>query len=92
MKQSLKFNDGTVCENSHAMENGYGLYIYLGGGISMIDALGILSDSKKTSQIQYNYNKVKLVFDGYTKPVTINDIGTAITAIMVKDGEQNGKN
>lgn len=92
MEQSLTFNDGTICENSHAMEMGHGLYVFFGGGISMVDVLRILSDSEKTSRIQYNYNKVTLVFEGYTKPVTVNDEGTAITAILAKDGTNDGSN
>jgi hypothetical protein len=70
------------------MENG--LYVFFGGGLSIIDVLLILSDNDKTSRIQYTYWKVELVFEGYTKPVMINDDGTAITAILVKDGASNG--
>ena len=92
MEQSLTFNDGTICKDSHAMEMGNGLYVYFGGGLSIIDVLLILSDNDKTSRIQYNYNKVTLIFDGYTKPVTINDEGTAITAILAKDGANDGSN
>ena len=36
--------------------------------------------------------KVELVFEGYTKPVMINDEGTAITAMLVKDGANDGSN
>jgi hypothetical protein len=74
------------------MESGNGLYLYFGGGISMMDVLLLLSDSNKTSRIQYNYWKVELVFEGYTKPVMINDEGTAITAMLVKDGANDGSN
>jgi hypothetical protein len=70
------------------MENG--LYVFFGGGLSIIDVLLILSDNDKTSRIQYTYWKVELIFEGYTKPVMINDDGTAITAILVKDGASNG--
>ena len=87
MEQNLTFNDGTVFENSHAMEMGNGLYVYFGGA-SMLDVLQVLSDSEKTSRIEYNYNKVTLVFEGYTKPKTINDEGTAITGILEKDGAE----
>jgi hypothetical protein len=72
------------------MESGNGLYLYFGGGISMMDVIRILSDSNKTSRIQYTYWKVELVFEGYTKLVMINDEGTAITAMLVKDGVNNG--
>ena len=92
MEQSLTFNDGTICKDSHAMESRNGLYLYFGGGISMMDVIRILSDSNKTSRIQYNYWKVELVFDGYTKPVMIHDEGTAITAMLVKDGANDGSN
>ena len=91
MVQSLTFNDGTTFENSRAMEMGKGLYVYFGSGISMVDVLLTLADSEKTSKIQYNYNKVTLTFEGYTKPVTINDDGAAIAAILAKDGANNGK-
>lgn len=91
MEQSLTFNDGTICKDSHAMESRNGLYLYFGGGISMMDVIRILSDSNKTSRIQYTYWKVELVFEGYTKLVRINDEGTAITAMLVKDGANNGE-
>ena len=91
MEQSLTFNDGTICKDSHAMESGNGLYLYFYGGISMMDVIRILSDSNKTSRIQYTYWKAELVFDGYTKPVMINDDGTAITAMLVKDGANDGE-
>lgn len=91
MEQSLTFNDGTICKDSHAMETRNGLYLYFYGGISMMDVIGILSDSNKTSRIQYTYWKAELVFDGYTKPVMINDEGTAITAMLVKDGANDGE-
>jgi hypothetical protein len=74
------------------MESGNGLYLYFGGGISMMDVLLLLSDSNKTSRIQYTYGKVELVFEGYTKPVMTNDEGTAITAMLVKDGANDGSN
>jgi hypothetical protein len=73
------------------MESRNGLYLYFGGGISMMDVL-LLSDSNKTSRIQYTYGKVELVFEGYAKPVMINDEGTAITAMLVKDGANDGSN
>jgi hypothetical protein len=73
------------------MESGNGLYLYFGGGISMMDVILLLSDSNKTSRIQYTYGKVELVFEGYTKPVMINDEGTAITAMLVKDGANDGE-
>ena len=92
MDESLTFNDGTKCKDSHAMEMGNGLYVYFGEGTSMIDVLLILSDSNKTSRIQYNYYKVQKVFEGYTRPATINDDGKAITAILEKDGANNGGN
>ena len=91
MEQSLTFNDGTICKDSHAMERGNGLYLYFGGGISMMDVILLLSDSNKTSRIQYTYWKVELVFEGYTKPVMIYDEGTAITAMLVKDGANDGE-
>ena len=87
MNQSLIFNDGTVFENSHAMEMGSGLYVYFGGA-SMLDVLQILSDREKTSRIQYNFNSVELVFEGYTKPKLINDEGTAITGLLAKEGAE----
>jgi hypothetical protein len=85
VEQSLIFNDGTKCEDSHVMEMGPGLYINFGGGISMSEVLQILSDSERLSRIQYVYGKTKLVFEGYVKPVTINDEGTAITGILEKE-------
>ena len=91
MEQSLTFNDGTICKDSHAMESGNGLYLYFGGGISMMDVILLLSDSNKTSRIQYTYWKVELVFEGYIKPVMIHDEGTAITAMLVKDGANDGE-
>ena len=92
MEQSLTFNDGTIYKDSHAMESGNGLYLYFGGGISMMDVILLLSDSNKTSRIQYTYWKVELVFEGYTKLVRINDEGTAITTMLVKDGVNDGSN
>ena len=92
MEQSLTFNDGTIYKDSHAMESGNGLYLYFGGGISMMDVILLLSDSNKTSRIQYTYWKVELVFEGYIKPVMIHDEGTAITAMLVKDGANDGSN
>lgn len=88
MTQSLTFDDGTVFESSKAMESIYGLYLYFGGGQGMTDVVSVLSDNKKTKRIQYDYYKVKLVFEGYTELITISDEGNAITAIMGKVGAE----
>jgi hypothetical protein len=91
--ETLTLNDGTVYQDSYASESCYGLYVRFGGGLSMIDVLLILADSGKTSRITYTCNKVEIVFEGYTKPVAINDEGNGvITALLKKEVVADGSN
>ena len=51
MDQYLTLNDGTVLDNSYAIENGGVLWLYVYAPLTMAQVFGMLNDPEKTAQI-----------------------------------------
>lgn len=81
----LTINDGTVFENSHAIENGGSLFIYVQDGQSGIrDVFNAFADPEKTVSIQFENIAGELItFTGYNRLIAVRDEGRGlITAVL----------
>ena len=81
----LILNDGTIFENSHAIENGNNLYVYIQDGTSGIrDVFDAFIDPAKTSRIEFvGYDGNTIVFRGYNRLIAVRDEGREqITAVL----------
>lgn len=86
MERYLKLNDGTILSDSQAYDDGKGLNIIIGDkSLDILQTVLLLSNKENTQKIIYHYYKVELVFDGYTKLVSVRDEGTMITATLKKE-------
>lgn len=90
MNEYLKFSDGSVIPG-HAREGINALFLYL-EDTGMEAAQALLSDPENVKTIIYHYYKVDLTFEGYTQLAAINEDGGIITAMLEKDGADNGEN
>ena len=89
-QQKLTFKDGTVF-NGRASESAYGIYLYIEGQ-TVNEVVSILSDSEKTSRIEYECNSAVIVYEGYTEIFSIGKTGEAVSAILQKGGVNDGNN
>jgi hypothetical protein len=86
MERYLKLNDGTILADSQAYDDGKGLNIIIGDkSLDILQTVLLLSNKENTQRIIYHYYKVELVFDGYTKLVSVRDEGTMITVTLKKE-------
>ncbi len=81
----LTLSDNTVFENSHAIESGTNLHIYVRDGQSGIrDVFEAFIDPQKTIEIQFEDLEGKtVVFHGYNRLIAVRDEGRGlITAVL----------
>ncbi len=81
----LTLSDGTIFQNSHAIENGTNLYIYVQDGQSGIrQVFEAFIDPQKTAEIQYEDMAGQVtVFNGYIRLIAVRDEGKGlITAVL----------
>lgn len=91
MEQYLKMADGSILKNSYARESQYGLYVYiLDAEYNMVSAFSLLTNTEAVREITYHYYKAELVFDGYTKLVSIQSEGDRIIAMLTKEKDVSG--
>jgi hypothetical protein len=86
MERYLKLNDGTILSDSQAYDDGNGLNVIIGDkSLDILQTILLLSNKENTKRIIYHYYKAELVFDGYTKLVSVRDEGTIITVTLKKE-------
>lgn len=84
----LTLNDGTVFENSHAIENGGSLFIYVQDGQSGIrDVFEAFIEPEKTAEIRFEgFDGNVSVFTGYNRVIAVRDEGKGlITAVLCRN-------
>jgi hypothetical protein len=88
MDEYLKFGNDEIIPGK-ARESGNNLFVYL-YDTSMDDALALLTVPENMETVIYHYYKVELTFTGYTKLAVANNEGYRISAMLEKDGANNG--
>ena len=83
--ETLTLNDGTVLENSSAIQSG-DLFLYV-NGLSMKDVFLLLDDQEKTEKIIYTRNNgSEMIYLGYEKLIAVRDEGNnLITAVLRRE-------
>ena len=86
MDERLMLSDGTAFLDSHALQNGNLLFVYIKDENSDIRTVfDALYDSTKTNRITYYLYKSEIVFDGFTKLMSVRDEDNGmITAYLKK--------
>lgn len=64
--ETLTLNDGTVLENSYAVETMNNLFLYIRNGMTMMQVFMLMFDPNKISMIKYTAGTVVTEFGGYT--------------------------
>ena len=83
--QTLTLNDGTLLENSDAIETDVGLFLYISAGLTLLEVATLLSDPEKTKKIVYTSGTDKTTFRSYKKLTSVRDEGTGrISATLRK--------
>lgn len=84
--ENLRLNDGTVLEDSSAIQSGGELFLYM-RGISFADGFRAISEKGRTKKIVYTDNGgEKTEFAGFIRPVALRDEGDGlVTAALRKE-------
>ena len=64
--ETLTLNDGTVLENSYAVETMNNLFLYIRNGMTMMQVFMLMFDQSKIELIKYTAGTVVSEFGGYT--------------------------
>ena len=88
--QKLTRKDGTVYENSRALESSDLLYVYVKDGSDIRDVGLNFLDPEKVQEIKFTYSDAEIIFRGYTKVTLLKDEGTFISVILKKE-DSNGQ-
>lgn len=92
MDEYLAFGNGQEVKGK-ARQNDDILFVYLEDKtMDLYQAFALLSVQENVEKIRYHYYKADLIFEGYTRITLLNDDGNRITAILVKDGANDGSN
>ena len=71
-EERLTFNDGTVLENTTAIQDGDSLYLYMNDdNVTMHDAFLLLEDAEKTQTIVGHQYGIDTEYVGYTDLTSI---------------------
>lgn len=92
MDEYLAFGNSQEVKGK-ARQNDDILFVYLEDKtMDLYQAFALLSVQENVEKIRYHYYKVDLIFEGYTRITLLNDDGNRITAMLVKDGANDGSN
>ena len=82
--ETLTLNDGTVLENSHAIENNDKLFVYVENGSTLAEVFALLIDPEKTETIIKKAPGMDdQTFEGFTKLIAVQDQENGfITAVL----------
>ncbi len=87
---TLTLSDGTVFQNSHAIENGANLHIYIQDGQSGIrEVFEAFIDPEKTAEITFrDIGDQTAVFHGYNKLIAVRDEGRGLITAQLTISQQ----
>ena len=85
MNESLTLNDGTVLEQSSAVES-TDLFVYVNGH-GMADVFGLLIDPEKTEKIIYTMvNGSEVTYSNYQHLIAVRDEGNGLITAVLRKG------
>ena len=64
--ETLTLNDGTVLNNSYAVETLDNLFLYVRNGMTMMQVFMLMMDTNKIEQITYTAGTAVAEYSGYT--------------------------
>ena len=83
--ETLTLNDGTVLENSHAIENNDRLFIYVENGSTISQVFEIFIDPEKTKKITFtNLDSSQITWRGYKRLMDVRDEEHGLITAMLK--------
>lgn len=85
MESKLTLNDGTILEDSEALESDGKLFIYIRNGMGLREVFEQLIEPEKTKKIIREQYGIKATLRGYKKLIAARDEGNGlITAVIEK--------
>lgn len=83
--ETLTLNDGTVLENSHAIENNDMLFIYVENGSTISQVFEIFIDPEKTKKITFTrLGGAVITWRGYKRLMDVRDEEHGLITAMLK--------
>ena len=64
--ETLTLNDGTVLQNSYAVETIDNLFLYIRNGMNMMQVFPLVADTTKITEITFTAGETIVVYGGYT--------------------------
>lgn len=80
--ETLTLNDGTVLNDSSAIESDRSLFLYI-YNLTLEEVFPLLTDSEKTERIIYTQGTER-IFLGYTKLIALRDEGNNLTTAVMR--------
>ncbi len=86
---TLTLNDGTVLEDTQAIESTGMLFIYSYCGHTIKELCDLLFPAENISSIEANFPGGTKTYNGYNRLVAVRDEGNnLLTAVLAKDGAE----
>ena len=83
--ETLTLNDGTVLENSHAIENNDMLFIYVENGSTLSQVFEIFIDPEKTQKLKFTQlGGAEITWRGYKRLMDVRDEEHGLITAMLK--------
>lgn len=81
--QTLTFNDGTILENSYAIESDVGLFLYIRSGNTLLEVATLCADPDNTKKIVEDGGEKKTI-RGYKKLTAVRDEGSGLITAQLR--------
>ena len=82
--QTLTFNDGTILENSYAIESDVGLFLYIRSGNTLLEVATLCADPENTKKIVEDAGDGTTTIRGYKKLTAVRDEGNGLITAQLK--------
>ena len=83
--EALTLNDGTILENSHAIENNDMLFIYIENGSTIKAVFDLFIDPEKTTKITFTQlGGAEITWRGYRRLMDVRDEEHGLITAMLK--------
>ena len=84
--ETLTLNDGTVLQNSYAVETMDNLFLYIRNGMNIIQVFPLVTDQDKISEIRYEAAETAVIYGGYTVLQSITTEHGGMISVVLRRG------
>ena len=84
--ETLTLNDGTVLQNSYAVETIDNLFLYIRNGMNMMQVFQLVADQNKTEEITFTAGTTIQIYGGYTMLQGITTEHGGMISVVLRRG------